>query len=122
MKEVKLLALVLGFMFLIGGVSCERYSNIKQIINAPNNYRDKKVKIKGIVEDTTYLPLVGFKLYIVSDETGRIVVKTNADLPEKGSKVVVRGVVRVVFRIKGKSLGVYVDEIERSKAEILFLF
>ena len=77
---------------------------IEEINRNAESYEGRKVAVHG--EVTGVLGVLGFKAYMVEDDTGEIVVLTKKALPEKGAERKVVGIVKQAFKIDDKSLTV----------------
>lgn len=87
---------------------------IGEIVRNPTGFEGKEVRLKGTVREITKIPVIERKSYVLVDPTGEITVVAKGDLPAKGAKVVVRGKVASSAVIGGQSLGLGIDELERS--------
>ena len=104
------LALVLGAALLL--TACEA-TKIADITNDPSKYRDKNVRVAGIV--TTSFGVLQTGGYEIQDDTGKIFVISNQGVPAKDSRVVVEGRVFSGAMVGGQALGVAIRE---SKHEV----
>jgi len=89
------------------------YTNTGEVVKNPSLFDGKEFKIRGKVVDVLKLPPVETKLYVVKDETGELLVATNAAPPGMGLEVRVRGSVESMAIIGGKSIGLHVKESQR---------
>lgn len=87
------------------------YTPVKEILAAPANFEGKEVKLKGRVADVT--KLFGLKAYTLQDDTERITVVTEGDLPAANESVALKGTVNSAAIIGGQSLGLRVEETKR---------
>ena len=87
------------------------YTSIKEIMTAPGQFEGKEVRLKGRASGT--LNLLGFKAYVLRDDTGEIPVVTAAGLPAENSEVAIKGVVKSAVIVGGSSLGLRVEESKR---------
>ena len=69
--------------------------------------------MRGVTQGVTKLPFIADAFYTVRDETGSIVVVTQAPLPAEGQRVTVGGTVTNVAVIQGRSFGAHLREIRR---------
>ena len=106
------LAIAMAAMVL-GGCDYIGVTPIKEIVAAPANFDGKEVKLRGVVKDTTRIPLVNIKSYVLKDDSGEINIHTEADLPKMNTQISVRARVQNVAIIKGESIGTTLTEIER---------
>ena len=97
----------------LGGCDYIGVTPIKEIVAAPANFDGKEVKLRGVVKDTTRIPLVNIKSYVLKDDSGEINIHTEADLPRMNEKISVKAKVQNVAIIKGESIGMTLTEIER---------
>lgn len=79
-------------------------TTIEEINRNAERYEGRRVAVHG--EVTGVLGILGFKAYMIEDDTGEIVVLTKKALPEKGDKRKVVGIVKQAFKIDDKSLTV----------------
>ncbi|RME64004.1 MAG: hypothetical protein D6778_08710 [Nitrospirae bacterium] len=86
---------------------------VKQILDAPEQYRDKEVIVEGTAKPGLAFEFVDEQPYLLSDDSGEIWVITRGLMPEEGSKVTVRGVVASPYQIKGRRYRVAILEKER---------
>ena len=111
-----LCALALAASLLVTG--CEHLgigvTPIGDIVKNPTAFEGKEVRLKGAVREITKIPFIQRKSYLLADATGEITVVAKAELPGKGDKVLVRGRVSSTVIVGGQSLGLAVDELERS--------
>ena len=87
--------LTLLLVTAIAGGGCDYlpfgYTPIKEITAAPGQFEGKEVRLKGKATGT--MNLLGFKAYVLRDDTGEIPVVTPAGLPAENSEVAIKGVV-----------------------------
>ncbi|HEX6323840.1 MAG TPA: hypothetical protein VFZ36_08950 [Vicinamibacterales bacterium] len=77
----------------------------------PGRYVDRDISIEGVVTESWGIPLVPYKLYKVDDGTGEITVVSNDDrVPSKGARVRVRGELKDVATLGGRSLGLHLQQ------------
>ena len=106
--------LVAGVVLVAGLALYVRYRNvlwpvaIKGITDNPRAYDGKIVLIQGRVEQPIAIGSYGG--YTVQDDTGSILVITDAGTPERGSAVRVRGMVKQAFAIGNAKLLVLVEK------------
>ncbi|GAB1719461.1 MAG: hypothetical protein NTAFB09_11920 [Nitrosospira sp.] len=86
---------------------------INEINSSPVNFDGKEILLQGIVKDPTRLPLLGTKSYVLKDDSGEILVLTQADLPKMNEKISVKVKVANIAIINGESLGTMITEISR---------
>ncbi len=82
-------------VLLLAGCGATR---IGRILDEPDHYRNRMVKVEGRVEHSAGAYTAG--AYQVDDGTGRIIVISNRGVPRKGARVTVKGQV-----IQGVTLG-----------------
>lgn len=87
------------------------YVTVKEITEAPAAFEGKEVKIKGKADSAA--SVMGFRAFILRDDTGEILVVTGDDLPASGQPVAVKGKVRSAVIIGGSSVGLRVEETKR---------
>jgi hypothetical protein len=103
-------ALVLAAALLLS--ACETVK-ISDITNDPSKYRDKTVRVAGVV--TTSFGVLSFGGYEIQDDTGKIYVISSQGVPAKDSRVVVEGSIWNGAMLNGQALGVAIRE---SKHEV----
>ncbi len=89
------------------GAGCE-VVKIGDIKADPSKYRDKKVKVAGIV--TTSFGVLQTGGYEIEDPTGKIFVISTAGVPARGSQVLVEGNVFTGGMVLGEAVGVAIRE------------
>jgi len=96
----------------IAAAACEGVfaTPIKRIVESPRDYDGKTVTISGEVKEV--FSLIVFKYFIVEDRTGEIAVITQRPLPNKGTKIRVRGKVSAAFSL-GQTQTVVILEEEK---------
>jgi hypothetical protein len=106
---------LLTLTLLLAGlpVSAGEITPINAIIVAPVNYDGKEVMLRGIPKSPTRLPLINFKAYVLEDNSGEIMVLTEADLPNMNEEITIRAVVKSLAIVKGEAVGLTVIELER---------
>lgn len=87
------------------------YTPIGEITDAPASFEGKEVKLKGRAEGAT--GLMGFRAFLLRDDSGEIVVVTQGELPASGASVALKGTVRSAVIIGGNALGLRVEETKR---------
>lgn len=87
------------------------YTTVKEITEAPARFEGKEIKIKGHAASAT--SLMGFRAFLLRDDTGEIVVVTTGELPAAGDLVALKGVVKSAVIIGGSSVGLRVEETKR---------
>lgn len=87
------------------------YTPVKEITDSPGRFEGNEVKIKGRAESAT--SLMGFRTFLLRDDSGEIVVVTEGELPASGDSVALKGTVRSAMIIGGNPLGLRVEETKR---------
>ena len=87
------------------------YTTVNEITAAPAAFEGKEIRIKGKAENAA--SVMGFRAFILRDDTGEILVVTQADLPAADQTVAVKGTVRSAVIIGGSSIGLRVEESKR---------
>lgn len=87
------------------------YTSIKEITEAPARFEGKEIKLKGKAEGAT--SLLGFRAFLLRDDTGEIMVVTTGELPASGASVALKGTVKSAMIIGGSSVGLRVEETKR---------
>lgn len=88
-------------------------TDIGAIRKTPAQFEGKKVRISGSVENVVEMPFINKCFYTVKDKTGVIVVLTDDKAPDRGTKIVVRGVVGSSAIVGERGFGVHVRETKR---------
>jgi hypothetical protein len=99
------LVLVLAAALL--SAACET-QKIADITSDPNKYRDKTVRVAGVV--TNSFGVLNMGGYEIQDDTGKIYVISNQGVPAKDSRVVVEGSVFSGAVVAGQAVGVAIRE------------
>jgi hypothetical protein len=86
---------------------------IQEINNAPANFDEKEVKLKGTPKNPTRLPLINLKSYVLEDASGEIMILTAADLPKMKEEMTIRVRIKSLAIIQGEALGLTAIELER---------
>ncbi len=81
---------------------------IRRILDEPNHFRDRTVRIEGRVENSFGAMSTG--AYQVDDGTGRIYVLSNEGVPRKGAHVSVKGKVMEGMTFGSRSFGTAIRE------------
>jgi len=87
------------------------YTAVKEITDTPARFEGREVKLRGRAEGAT--SLMGFRAFLLRDDSGEIVVVTKGELPAAGDPVALRGTVRSAMIIGGNPLGLRVEETKR---------
>ena len=88
--------------------ACTRTIQIKEIIDNPREYADRKVVVEGEVSGV--FSLIVIKYFLVNDGTGEIGVVTERILPQKGQKIRVTGTVKEAFSLGDQTLTILVED------------
>lgn len=107
MNQVTRLSLL---ALLVLGCYCAASISIGEIKDSPQRFHNKKVTLNGVVDETITLPILGVGVYQLNDGTGKIWVKPETAIPEKGDRVRVSGTIKVGLTISGKSFGLILLE------------
>lgn len=83
---------------------------IGKILDEPNRYRDRTVRVDGTVDLSFGAAAAGF--YEVDDGTGKIYVISRNGAPRKGSRVSVKGRVFSGVTVGERSFGTAIREEE----------
>ena len=87
---------------------CAFTTPIKDIVDHPRDYADKKVTVEGEVKDVFGLLVVRY--FTLDDGTAQIGVVTERPLPQRGERIRVTGTVREAFALGDRSSVVLVEE------------
>jgi len=82
---------------------------IKRVLDDPARYRDRDVRLSGVVVDSYSMASRG--VYKIDDESGQIWVLSDRGVPRKGGRVTVTGRIR-----EGFNLGSLGDQIRLPQA------
>ena len=105
--------IVIAFLaiLLFAGCGSLMATPIKKILENPRVYDSKSVTVSG--EVTELFSLIVIKYFVVKDSTGEIIVVTQKPLPQKGSRITVKGTVQEAFSLGDKQLIVIVEGEEK---------
>lgn len=95
-------------IFLVAACEGIGTTPIRNILEKPRDYADKKVTVSG--EVTEIFSFFIIKYFILQDKTGQIAVVSHKLLPRKGTTVKVTGTVREAFSIGDQQLLVLVEQ------------
>ena len=96
----------LMMMLLIS--ACTRTIQIKEIMDNPREYADRKVAVEGEVSGV--FSLIVIKYFLVNDGTGEIGVVTEKALPRKGQKIRITGTVKEAFSLGDQTLTILLED------------
>jgi len=97
-------------LFLLLFFYCAASVKIGDIKSTPNRFHNKKVTLRGTVDETITLPILGVAVYYLNDGSGKIWVKPKQATPAKGDRVTVTGTIKVGLTISGRSFGMILIE------------
>ena len=98
--------LMLGFV-LVGLNACARATHIKDLLDKPQEYDGKTVRVNGTV--TQSVGVLGTGAYEIDDGTGKIyVIARGQGVPREGAKTKVEGRFESVFNILGRTMAAIV--------------
>ena len=103
---------VLVLALAMGASACAaRTRQVAEVKFNPGRYVDRTISVEGVVTESWGIPLVPYKLYKVDDGTGEITVVSNDNrVPSKGARVRVKGEVKDVLTLGGKSIGLHLQQ------------
>lgn len=114
---MKRLWLRLFLMLVIGlaphWASADEIVAIGKINASPVDFDGKEVRLKGIAQNPTRLPLIDLKSYVLKDTSGEIMILTESDLPKMNEEITIRVRIKSVAIIRGEALGLTALELER---------
>lgn len=94
-------------MVLVGLSACSRAIHIRDLLDRPQEYDGKTVKVQGTV--TQSVGVLGTGAYEIDDGTGKIyVVAKGQGVPRQGAKTKAEGRFESVFSILGRSMAAIV--------------
>ncbi len=103
--------LTLAAAVVTGACASMGSRSISEVQTNPGKFANKTVTIEGVVTSSFGIPLVPFKVYRVSDGTAEmLVISDNSRTPGKDARVRVRGEVKEVALIGGRSFGLHLRE------------
>lgn len=98
--------LMLG-MVLVGLSACSRAIQIKDLLDRPQEYDGKTVRVQGTV--TQSVGVLGTGAYEIDDGTGKIyVIAKGQGVPRQGAKTKAEGRFESVFSILGRTMAAIV--------------
>ena len=106
-----LIAVMLGVLLMTAG--CSGTVKISDIQADPGKYEGEEVSVKGTVNDTFWISLLGAGAYQVDDGSGTIWVVTRQSPPDKTAKASAKGTVSTAVKIGDRSFGTVITETER---------
>ncbi|MBL0172001.1 MAG: hypothetical protein IPP90_15015 [Gemmatimonadaceae bacterium] len=94
-------------MVLVGLNACSRAIHIKDLLDRPQEYDGKTVRVKGTV--TQSVGVLGTGAYEIDDGTGKIyVIARGQGVPRQGAKTKAEGRFESVFSILGRTMAAIV--------------
>jgi hypothetical protein len=118
-SQIERISAILSTLLLVGllTLGCgDRVTKIADIEKNISQYTDEdgEVTIKGTVVETFSLPFIKTGAYQVNDQTGKLWVIREGDIPSRGEAVKVTGTVTLSFEFNGKPLGtVLMEKVEK---------
>ncbi|MCC6242755.1 MAG: hypothetical protein IT353_07925 [Gemmatimonadaceae bacterium] len=92
---------------LVGLSACARATHIRDLLDRPQEYDGKTVRVKGTV--TQSVGVLGAGAYEIDDGTGKIyVVAKGQGVPRQGAKTKAEGRFESVFSILGRTMAAIV--------------
>lgn len=90
-------------------VGCNGATQIKTLLDDPQRFEGKTVRIAGQVEGS--VGALGFGAYRVNDGTGTLtIVSEGGGVPRQGAKVGVEGTFRSAYTVGAQSVAVVVEQ------------
>ena len=100
-------SLMLGIV-LVGLNACSRTIHIKDLLDRPQEYDGKTVKVAGTV--TQSVGVLGTGAYEIDDGTGKIyVIARGLGVPREGAKTKAQGRFESVFSFLGRTMAAIVQ-------------
>ncbi|MEQ1691529.1 MAG: hypothetical protein ABMA00_09605 [Gemmatimonas sp.] len=94
-------------MVLVGLSACSRAIQIKDLLDRPQEYDGKTVRVQGTV--TQSVGVLGTGAYEIDDGTGKIyVIAKGQGVPRQGAKTKAEGRFESVFSILGRTMAAIV--------------
>ncbi len=97
--------IIAGLALLLAGCGTTR---IGRILEEPNRYHNRTVRVDGRVERSLGAVIAG--VYQVDDGSGKIYVVSNRPVPRKGAAVSVKGRVMNGITVGARSFGTAIQE------------
>lgn len=105
------LAAVVLALAMAASACATRTRQVAEVKFNPGRYVDRTISVEGVVTESWGIPLVPYKLYKVDDGTGEITVVSNDNrVPSKGARVRVKGEVKDVLTLGGRSIGLHIQQ------------
>ena len=105
----------LGLVIVLAGCcllsACVSRVSIGRIVNDPQRYQDRMVRLDGRVTESVNAIVAGG--YQIEDNTGKIVVLSAAGAPRKGTDVTLTGRVSPTVSLLGQLFGTVIRERNR---------
>lgn len=89
-------------------VACTRTVAIKDILDQPREYADKKIAVEGEVSGA--FSLIFIKYFMVKDGTGEIGVVSEKPLPKIGQKIRITGTVKEAFSLGDQRMTILIED------------
>jgi hypothetical protein len=86
--------------------------NISELKSNPGRYYNRTVNIDGVVTESWGVSVLPYRMYKVDDGTGEVTVlaSNSQRMPNRGSRVHVKGKVNEVAVVGGQSFGLHLRE------------
>jgi len=101
-------AVLAACLLLLLGCGGLGSTKIGDIMKDPRQFDGREVTVSGRVADSVNILIL--KYFVISDDTGEIIVVTERPVPQTGQQLKVKGRVNQAFSIAGKSLVVILEE------------
>lgn len=88
--------------------ACSHVVPIRDIVDNPREFADKKVTVEGEVSGAFSLFVI--KYFLVNDGTAEIGVVSDKALPRKGQKIRVSGTVKEAFSLGDQSMTILIED------------
>ncbi len=100
--ERRVRTIIVAGVALMSLSACSRAIHIKDLLDRPQEYNGKTVKVKGTV--TNSVGVLGTGAFEVDDGTGKIyIVSKGQGVPRSGAKTTAQGRFESVFSILGRT-------------------
>jgi len=80
---------------------------IGRVLEKPREYADKTIVVSGVAKEIFGLVFINY--FVLEDKTGSIPVVTDKPLPQKGTEIKVRGIVKEAFSLGDQQLLVLIE-------------
>ncbi len=111
-----IISLLMFFSFAHGGYAAGGniiITPIHEVNAAAAAFDGKEINFRGVTKEPTRIPLIDLKAYTLEDESGKITIMTNAELPRMDTEITIRVRIENLAIIQGEAVGTTVIELKR---------